>query len=57
MNQPPLFLEDKCKYIVKHNGNINTAWHSFGVFTFNNYRQEKNCDVLERIGTPKEVFK
>ncbi len=50
-------LEDRTKYLVKHNGNTVEAWYMGGMFVFNSYGYAREVEVLERIGNEKEVFK
>lgn len=49
--------EDKTKYFVKCEGYIGEAWFMNGKFIFNNYYYTDKAVIIERIGTPKEVFK
>ncbi len=59
MIQDQLFHIDpveRTKYSVVHGGKKLTAWFMGGVFVFPNYRTEKECYILERIGDEKEVF-
>lgn len=48
---------ERTRYLVAHNGNSAKAWFMSGLFIFDNYRQEKDCEIIEIIGTPEEVFK
>lgn len=60
MNQPSFnFIEpvDRTRYLVVHNGKLNNAWFMGGLFIFDNYRQEKDCEIIERIGNELELFK
>lgn len=53
MIQEQLFHIDpveRNKYSVVHDGKKLTAWFMGGVFVFPNYRTEKECYILERIG-------
>jgi len=47
---------DRTRYLVSHNGTSAKAWFMFGLFIFDNYRQEKDCEIIERIGNEKELF-
>ena len=60
MNQSPLFLEDRTKYLILLNGKLKPAWlmgekfvladSSGGVFV-------EGAEVVERLGSEKELFK
>ena len=56
MNQQPLFLEDRTRYLVKVKNKTGKAWFMGGVWCFDNYAVESNVEVLERIGNEKELF-
>jgi len=47
---------DRTRYLVAHNGIASKAWFMCGIFIFDNYRQEKDCEVIERIGNEKDLF-
>jgi hypothetical protein len=56
--QRPLFLEDGCKYIVEHRGKVGDVWRMNNKWYTQNYAvlPDSKVRVLERIGTPKEIF-
>ena len=56
MNQLPLIIEDRCKYIVLVNGKKVEAWFFGGIFTSMSYAQLKDCEIIERLGNEKEMF-
>ena len=60
MNQPGFeFITpvERTRYLVAYNGGSAKAWFIGGLFIFDGYRVEKDCEIIERIGTPEEVFK
>ncbi len=54
--QAPLFLEDRTRYLVKHQGNIAECWYMGGLFVFDSYGIAKEVEVLERLGNEQERF-
>lgn len=49
--------EEMTKYLVKCEGHYGEAWFTNGKFIFNNYYQTDDAIIVERLGTPKEIFK
>ena len=47
---------ERTRYLVNHNGHSAKAWFMGNVFIFDNYRVEKYCEIVERIGNEKELF-
>jgi len=47
---------DRTRYLVSHNGVVVKAWFMCNTFIFDNYRQEKECEIIERIGDEMELF-
>ena len=47
---------ERTRYLVLHNGNKVLAWYMGNTFIFDNYRVEKYCEIVERIGNEEEVF-
>lgn len=59
MNQPGFeFITpvERTRYLVSHNGNSAKAWYMGGLFIFDNYRVEEDCEIIERIGSESELF-
>ena len=54
--QPPLFLEDRTRYLVKYKSKVVKVWYMGGLFISDNYHTAKDLEVLERIGNEKEIF-
>lgn len=60
MFQIPLIIEDFTRYLVRYRGKIHPCWRMRkDVWIFDNYQQvdDDKVEVLERIGTPEEIFK
>lgn len=54
----PLFTEDYTKYLIKHKGRIAECWLMSGEFHTQNYGviPFAEAEIIERIGTPEEIF-
>lgn len=56
MNQLDLFLEHRCKYLIKYKGRVREAWCYDDTFTSPPYIGIKDCEVIKRIGNESELF-
>lgn len=56
--QKPLFLEDNCKYIVEYRGRTGDVWRMNDKWYTQNYAvlPDNEVEIVERIGTPEEIF-
>jgi len=59
MNQPGFeFITpvERTRYLVAYNGGSALAWFMGGIFIFDGYRVEKDCEIIDRIGNEKELW-
>lgn len=47
---------ERTRYLVEYKGGSAKAWFMGGVFIFDGYRVEKDCEIIERIGNEDELF-